>query len=102
MPKEAAFWYRWEGTDLIVDVRVQPRASRTECCGVQQDRLRIRLNAPPVDGKANKQLCHYIADLYGVPKSKVILLQGETHRDKRLRIKNPQQLPFGIERWDDV
>ena len=90
-------WYRWEGHDLILKVRVQPRASRSELADVQADYLRVRLNAPPVDGKANAQLCKLLAAAFGVRKSAVTLLQGQSARDKRLHIAAPRRLPSGIE-----
>lgn len=90
-------WYRWDGADLIVQVRVQPRASRDELAGVQGDSLRVRLSAPPVDGAANRQLCAFLAGLCGVPPSAVSLLAGARGRDKRLRIHAPRRLPPAVE-----
>lgn len=89
-------WYRWEGDDLIVQVRVQPKASRDEFAEIQGDHLRIRITAPPVDGKANVHLCKFLAQVFQVPKSKVSLLSGETGREKRLRISRPRRLPAEI------
>lgn len=88
-----AGWCRWDGDDLILQVRVQPRASRDECSGVQGQHLKIRLTAPPVDGKANTGLIAFLAKRFKVPKSQVQLLSGETSREKRLRIRKPAQLP---------
>lgn len=93
----AAGWYFWEGTDLVLQVRVQARASRDEITGVQAGRLRIRLTAPPVDGKANLQLCRLLADAFAVPPSKVSLIAGATSRDKCLRIGAPRRLPWNIQ-----
>ena len=90
-------WYRWEGRDLILKVRVQPRAKHSELADVQAGYLRVRLNAPPVDGKANAQLCELLAATFGVPKSAVTLLQGQSARDKRLCIVAPKQLPPGVD-----
>ena len=90
-------WYRWEGRDLILRVRVQPRASRCELADAHIDYLHVRLNVPPVDGKANAQLCKLLAATFGVPKSAVTLLQGQRSRDKRLQIVAPRRLPPGIE-----
>ncbi|MFO1371270.1 MAG: DUF167 family protein [Candidatus Competibacteraceae bacterium] len=89
--------YRWEGADLILHVRVQPRASRDELMASQDDRLRIRITAPPVDGKANAHLREFLAVLFGVAKSQVTLLAGESSRDKRWRIATPRRLPPGVE-----
>ncbi|MFO1430612.1 MAG: DUF167 family protein [Candidatus Competibacteraceae bacterium] len=93
----AADWYLWEGTDLVLQVRVQPRAGRDEITGVQAGRLRVRLTAPPVDGKANLHLCRFLADAFAVPPSRVSLIAGATRRDKRLRINTPRHLPWDIQ-----
>lgn len=79
--------------DLILDVHVQPRASRDEITGYHGERLKIRIKAPPVDGKANQYLIGFMADVFGVPKRNVELLAGETGRDKRLKIVQPRQVP---------
>ncbi len=89
-------WYCWEGVDLLLQVRVQPRASRDELAGVQDGRLRVRITAPPVDGKANVHLRGFLAEVFQVSKSRVVLVAGATGRDKHLRITTPRRLPPGI------
>lgn len=84
---------RWDGADLIVRVLVQPRASREEFAGLHGDAVKIRLTAPPVDGKANAALIAFLAEAFGVPKRQVTLMQGETGRAKLLRIGAPTRLP---------
>lgn len=91
-------WYRWEDGDLLLAVRVQPRAGRDELAGVRDGRLRVRLTAPPVEGQANARLCRLLAELFQVPRSSVLLLNGAAGRDKRLRIRTPRRLPAGVER----
>lgn len=81
--------YRWDDADLILHVRVQPRASRDEWLEPRDDRIRIRIAAPPVDGKANVHLREFLATLFGVAKNQVTLLAGESGRDKRLRVAAP-------------
>lgn len=82
---------------MILQVRVQPRASRDAWTGLQEDRFRVRITAPPVEGQANAHLQALLADLFGVAKSQVTLLNGATSRDKRWRIIAPKRLPPGIE-----
>jgi len=89
-------FYRWEGDALTLNIRVQPRASRDEIVGPLGDSLKVRITAPPVDGKANAHLIKYIAKAFGVPRARVTLLGGESGRDKRLRIEAPGHLPAGI------
>jgi len=91
-----ASWYRWEGPDLILHLRIQPRAAKDEIAGPHGDSLKIRLTAPPVDGKANEQLCRFLGKLCGVAKSQVTVLSGETSREKRVRIATPRRLPPGV------
>ena len=67
-------------------VRVQPRASRTELAGEYDGSLKLRLAAPPVDGKANEACRRFFADLLDVPLSAVEIVSGESSRDKRIRV----------------
>jgi uncharacterized protein len=89
---------RRDGTDWLLDVRVQPRASRTEFAGRFGDRLKIRLNAPPVDGRANMALLAFIAEACGLPKARVSLESGQTGRDKRVRLHGVNQIPAALQR----
>lgn len=86
-------WYHWDGADLILAVHLQPRARQDEIVGAHGDRLKIRITAPPVDGKANAHLIRFLAATCGVAVSAVELIAGTTGRDKRLRIRTPRQLP---------
>ena len=88
---------RRDGTDWVLDVRVQPRASRTEFAGRFGDRLKIRLNAPPVDGRANTALLAFIAEACGLPRSRVSLDAGQTGRDKRVRLHGVDQIPAALQ-----
>lgn len=72
--------------DVILNVYVQPRASKNQICGILGNELKIRLTSPPVDGAANKLCREFFADLFNVAKSSVEIISGETGRHKRLRI----------------
>jgi uncharacterized protein (TIGR00251 family) len=87
---------RWEGSDLILHVQLQPRASRDEFAGIHGNALKIRLTAPPVDGKANAALVAFLAEAFGVAKRQVSLVHGETGRAKQLRIREPKRFPPGL------
>ncbi|OGV64854.1 MAG: hypothetical protein A2498_13745 [Lentisphaerae bacterium RIFOXYC12_FULL_60_16] len=82
-----------DGTFLL-RVHVVPGARRTNLAGVHGDRLKIRLQAPPVDGKANRALVDYLADHLNLPRSGITLQTGTTSRDKdlRLAIDNPDRI----------
>jgi uncharacterized protein (TIGR00251 family) len=90
-------WRRDDGAALVLSLHVQPGAKRTEAAGVHgegtQMRFKIRLAAPPVDGKANAELRHFLAKAFGVPLRSVTLVRGETSRDKVVRIDAPARLP---------
>ncbi|MDH5272255.1 MAG: DUF167 family protein [Gammaproteobacteria bacterium] len=88
---------RRDGTDWVLDVRVQPRASRTEFAGLFGDRLRVRLNAPPVDGRANSALLAFIATACDLPVSRVSLDAGRAGRDKRVRLHDLERIPAALQ-----
>ena len=67
-------------------VRVQPRASRNAIDGEWQGALRIRLNVPPVEGRANEALRRFLADCLNVPLAAVKIASGERSRVKRVEI----------------
>ena len=79
-------WLRREGADLVLTLHIQPNAKRSEFAGIHGEAMKLRLAAPPVEGKANAALCAFLADFCGVPKSAVALLSGETSRAKRVRV----------------
>jgi uncharacterized protein (TIGR00251 family) len=83
------------GTELCIDlaVRVIPRAKRDEVAGERDGRLLVRIAAPPVDGAANAAVCKLVAKLAGVPARRVSVVQGQTSRDKLLRIDGISELP---------
>jgi uncharacterized protein len=76
-----------EGDGVVrFDVRVQPRASRNELAGVQNGALRVRLQAPPVDGAANEALVEFLADELGVSPRLVRIVSGSGSRNKVVEV----------------
>jgi uncharacterized protein (TIGR00251 family) len=73
------------GTVVFV-VRVQPRASKNEVSGAMDGALKIRLQAPAVEDRANEALCEFLAELLKTPKSAVRILSGERSRTKRVEV----------------
>jgi uncharacterized protein (TIGR00251 family) len=94
--------YRWEDSDLVLDVRVQPRSSRDGFAGRFGERLKLRITAPPVDGAANEHLLRFLASAFGVARRDVELLQGERGKNKTVRIRRPRLIPpeSGISKGD--
>ena len=72
---------------LKLPVHATPGAKRTEAAGAHGDALRVRLGAPPVDGKANAALIAWAAKAFGVPKGAVELLHGAAGRQKVLGVR---------------
>jgi hypothetical protein len=71
---------------LILELHVQPGASRSEFAGMHGDRVKVRLAARAVDGKANEALVEFLAEHYGVAKSRVRIASGLKSRQKRVII----------------
>lgn len=88
-----ADWYEWRDDAVILALRIQPKASRDQIAGIQGGQLKIRITAPPVDGKANEHLRAFLAKTFRVAKSQVSVLSGETGRDKRVRIVGTELWP---------
>ena len=85
---------RWDGADLLLDVRVIPNADRSRVAGVRAGRLLVRLQAPPIEGKANAALERLLARACGVKRRAVRIEQGASGRDKTVRVERPGTLPL--------
>lgn len=82
-----AEWHRREGDAIVLVLHVQPGAKRSEVAGLHGEALKIRLAAPPIEGRANDALLRFIAELFSVPLRNVELLQGAQSRHKRLAVR---------------
>ncbi len=71
---------------ITLTLHIQPGAKKTEFAGLHGDALKIRLAAPPVDGKANDALIKFVAETLKLPKSAVNLKSGQTSRRKVLEV----------------
>jgi uncharacterized protein (TIGR00251 family) len=72
---------------VVFSVRLQPRASHDEVVGELEGALKIRVQAPAVEGRANEGLIDFLAQLLNLPKSAVRILSGERSRIKRVEIR---------------
>ncbi|MDR2244413.1 MAG: DUF167 family protein [Burkholderiales bacterium] len=93
LDNRAVSWWREDGDDLVLTLYVQPGAKRTEIQGRYDGALKVRLAAPPVDGKANQALLRFLADTFGVGLRAVTLEQGQSNRHKIVRIAAPTKRP---------
>ncbi len=94
-------FYTWDGDDLLLKVRVQPRAHRDEIAGRHGDSLKIRITAPPTEGKANAHLAALLAKELGIPKPNAGIEKGAKGRLKTLRLAGASREALsGLrERW---
>ena len=76
---------------VILSVRVQTRASTDEVAGEMAGALKVRLQAPPVENRANDALIEFLAQLLTTPKSAVRILSGDRSRTKRIEIRGVTQ-----------
>lgn len=85
--------FQWADGNLILVCHLQPNASRSEFSGLHGDAIKIRIQAPPTEGKANAELVKFLAKAFGVGKRDIEILSGELNRHKRVRIIAPVQFP---------
>lgn len=79
-------WHSVDGNATALRIVVQPGARRTEVVGPVGDELKVRVAAPPREGKANRELVRFLARILGVAKRDVTLLRGEASRHKTVRV----------------
>jgi uncharacterized protein len=79
-------WLTEEVSAVVLSLHIQPGARKTEIVGEHGGALKIRLAAPPVDGKANLALIDFLAHQLDTKKSTITLISGEASRIKRLRV----------------
>ncbi len=72
---------------IRLHIFIQPKASKNEIIGPHSGLLKIKITAPPVDGKANEGLIEYLSDYFDIPKRNIIIIRGETSRKKTLELR---------------
>jgi len=90
-------WLRQDGGSVLLEVLVQPRASRTRLAGEHGGRLKIQLAAPPVDGEANAALASFLADALGLRRADVEVERGRAGRRKTVRLRGAD--PVRVAAW---
>ena len=76
---------------IVFQVRVVPRSSRSEMAGIQGDTLKVRLKAPPVEGRANEECIRFLAGLLGVKKDRVRIVSGLKSKTKTIAVSGLQK-----------
>ncbi|MFH1139616.1 MAG: DUF167 domain-containing protein [Pseudomonadota bacterium] len=82
----AVFFCQADSSGTRFKIHLSPRASKEAIGGLHGDAVKVRVKAPPVDGRANEALLRYLAGLLGVSRSRLEILSGETSRDKLVKV----------------
>jgi uncharacterized protein (TIGR00251 family) len=93
---QAPPWLTAKGDRLLLDVYVQPRASRDRVVGEHGELLKVQVGAPPVDDAANHRLVELLAQAFGVHRSAVRILTGARGRRKRVEVRGAEELPAWV------
>lgn len=88
--------YHWRESSLLLNVYIQPNAPRDSYVGTYNNCIKLKIKAPPVDGKANQELLRFLGETFAVPQSRVRLVQGAGSRYKKVEIVEPAALPEWI------
>lgn len=86
-------WLARTATGWTIAVHVQPGAKRSAVAGQHGERLKLRIAAPPVEGRANTTVIAFVAERLGVPRAQVSIARGERSRDKVIAIAVPECNP---------
>jgi uncharacterized protein (TIGR00251 family) len=89
-------WHRRSGDVVTLTLHIQPGAKRTEVAGLHGDALKIRLAAPPIEGRANEALLKFIAESFAVPLRQVELRQGGQSRHKVVAVTGSRVAPESL------
>jgi len=86
-------WYRKTAEGWLLSIHAQPGAKKSAVAGLHGDALKIRVAAPPVEGKANDALTAFVAQSLGLPKRAVSLVKGDASREKLLLVADASADP---------
>ena len=95
-------FYKEDGEYIILKIKAQPQASRSEFCGLYgEDAIKVRVAAPAVEGAANKELTKFLAKQFKVPKSSIEFVSGQSSKVKLIKIPRSEKLSNYIEGLKD-
>lgn len=78
---------------ITIKIKVEPRSSRKGISGVMGDTLKIRVNSPPVGGAANEELIEILSEKFGIRKSAIIIVRGNSSKDKVVEVAGIDSIP---------
>ncbi|MFH1260135.1 MAG: DUF167 domain-containing protein [Elusimicrobiota bacterium] len=82
-------WYKYYPDRIELYIKVIPQAGKNQIVGIQGEQLKIKLTAPPVDGKANENLIDFLTETLPIKRSQLKIIRGLTSRSKVIEISGP-------------
>jgi uncharacterized protein (TIGR00251 family) len=86
-------WYNWKSGDLLLKLKVQTKACAEGFAELLDDRIKLRIKAAAVDGKANEAIIKLLSKEFRAPKSQITILSGHSSKKKIVKIVKPGRLP---------
>lgn len=96
---DKVFWVQNEHC-VVIDIYVQPGAKISQIIGKHGDRLKLKIGAPPIDGKANQAVIDFFAKLLNLTKNNIAIVSGEKSRNKRVSLIG--NVPFFIQQIEEL
>ena len=85
-----ADWLTKHENGSILHLHIQPGSSKNEILGLHGGRLKIKIKAQPIEGEANSALIDYLSEVLKISRKKIILIQGESSRQKKILVELSQ------------
>ena len=86
-------WFRWHGTELQLELKIQPGARQDAIAGLHAGRLKLKIHAPALDGRANAQLIEFLSRSFDTSKTNVSITHGALGRSKCVRLRQIGCIP---------
>lgn len=90
-------WFRWEGATLYLNLHIQPGARSSQFVALHGARLKVKVNAPPVEGRANETLIAFLSQQFQCSQSSIVITKGAQGRIKTVCIAQPKVIPAELE-----
>lgn len=84
--------YKINANDIIIQVTVVPNSSQSCITGVNEGIIRLKLNSPPIDGRANKEVVAFFSKFFRIPKSAIKIIRGEKSKLKTLQLNGDTEM----------
>ena len=80
-----------KGNDTVLTIRLTPNSSKNEYCEINNEFLKVKVSAQPIENKANKALIEFLSDSLNLPKTRFSLISGDKSKLKRILIKDTKK-----------